>query len=482
MVFSLCFSLLACATDGKELQSISLDTTNAKVQFSIGEEYRPTGLVVTANYKSGKSETISLENVTINTDNYDAYTKGTYEISVSYSSEGTSAAATYNVEVVDALFGGLVVTLKDPNKALFTLADRDGFRTASFTGAANWIEVRKPDANGEVDFDSAALDRSLYTVSIYKGGEEITELGALHRGIYQIWATMYDEVENYTYEGFTLINVFDDVKNIEFSGGTTTQAKGLRETMTPTWQFTVTYNSGDTEVVTKTNPYLSISLINPNIAANSGTATVSYGEPKTFNTPATNVRTVNVPYTLTGDQKNPDLAVLTFNDFTASDDTLGNVTVDAVNTEFTIIAGKIVSNKSANIQLPTGIAINGSTTLSASQAYQSAGASSATNGRYINFTLDRNCEIYIYAKSNGVDDRAMYLETESDYATINGVEGYLDINGVPTAYSGNAYPAYSAHAVSVTGLDSDNPADFQLSFDASINVFCILIIFPEDMQ
>ena len=481
MVFSLCFTL-ACSTS-KELNSISLNTANAKVDFSLGEEYRPTGLVVTANYKSGKSEVVSTESVTINTDAYDAYTVGTYDIKVSYTSEGTTAEASYKVNVVEALSGGLVVTLRRGFESRIDLSANSP--TTDFSDAARWIEVRKPDASGEVDMNSAALSRDSYTVGVYKNGVAVTNLSAANRGIYQIVASMYDEKEDFTYEGFTLITVFDDVKSLAFSGtaADTTQAKGLRETMTPKWKFTVTFNSGDTEVVDKTNPYLSIPRINPNTKESTGTVKVTYREPKILEAPATSVGEVEVNYTLTGDQKNPDMAFLNFSNtdnFTISNDAIGNVDYDATNATYNIVGGKkgVIVSKSATIELPTGIAINNSTTWSASQAYQSGGASSAADGRYINFTLDRNCEIYVYAKSNGADARCMALETEGDYAFINTIEGYFDITGVATAVNEN----YSAHAVSVTGLDSQNPARFELSFDASINVFGILIIFPEDMQ
>jgi len=470
MVFSLCFSLACSTGNGKELQSLELDTSNAKVDFSLGEEYSSKGLVVTAIYKSGNKATINTSEVTIDKGSYDAYTKGTYEITVSYSSEGTSASATYNVNVVDALFGGLVVTLKTGRQSKYTLSASNN--RVNFTNAATWIEVRKPDENGEADMNAPALDRSLYTVKIYKGADEVEDLSAVNRGIYQIWASVYDEKEDFTYEGFTLITVFDDIKSIAFKEGTTQQAKGLREVMTPTWKFTVTYNSGDTEVVDKTNNCLKISSINPNVAANNGTATVTYQEPET------NVRTVDVNYTLTGEQSNPDLAIFNLTGYDAGDVT--NLTIDSEHAEFTVVGGKIITNKSAQIVLPTGISVNGATTLSVGTAYQSAGASSATAGRYIYFSADRDFEIYIYGQSNSDEDRTMYLETESDYAAYSLIDGYLDINNMPLAYKSASAP--SVHALSVAGLSAENPADFTLSFDASVNIFYILIIFPEDIQ
>ena len=485
MVFSLCFSLACKADDENKLQSLTLDTSNAQTDYSIGEEYSSTGLQVTANYTSGQTEAVGIENVTINSSAYNAYAVGTYDIIVSYSNEGTTVEASYQVNVARALSGGLVVTLRNGFPSKYDLSAAKP--TADLSNAARMIEVRKPDKNGEVDMNSAALSRDSYTVGVYKNGEEVTDWGAAKRGIYQIIASMYDEIEDYTYEGFTLITVFDDVSKIELNANDetvkTTQDKGLREIMTPTWKFTVTFNSGATEIVDKTNKYLTIPRINPNIEAGGGSVTVSYEEPQILEAPPTSKGEVVVNYTLTGIQKNPDYAFLNFSDsaqFTTSDEPIGNVDYDGTHAIFNINGGSkgIIVDKSATIDLPTGITINGSERFSAGQAYQSGGPSSATNGRYIDFTVDRNCEIYIYAKSNGDDDRFMSLDTESDYVVTNKIEDYLDINGGATAYKGG--PSYSAHAVSVTGLDGQNPAKFELSFEGSINVFGILIIFPEE--
>lgn len=486
LVFSLCFTL-ACST-AKELDTLTLDTTNAKVDFSLGEEYRSTGLVVIANYANGETENVDLSAVSIDHSNYNPNVKGTYAISVSYTHEEKSVTATYDVNVVDALFGGLVVTLKEGRQSRYDLSANR--KTIDFTHAASWIEVRKPAADGNVDMNAAALSRDSYTVEVYKGSEKINDLSALNRGNYQICASLYDAKEDFTYWGFTNILIFDDVNSIEFKEGSTQQVRGLRETMTSTWKFTVTYNSGDTEVVEKGNTYLTIPLINPNVAKDNGSVVVKYSEPDARE------QTTTVSYQLTGKQANPDLAFLNFSDtefFTASSNGFKGTHEyrvkynDKEYLSFNIVGElddknncKIVS-KSATISLPTGIVINGLETFSANQAYLSGGASSAANGKYITFTLERNCEIYVYAKSNGDDDRCMYLETENDYAIITTVDGYNNINGVPTAYS-KIGPSYSAHAVSITGLSGDNPADFSLTFDQSINVFGVLIVFPEEVQ
>lgn len=495
LVFSLCFSL-ACKTDENVLQSLTLDTSNAKVDYSLGEEYRSTGLQVTANYSSGQTEAVSIENVTINSSAYDAYTLGSYDIIVSYSSEGATVEASYKVNVVEMLSGGLVVKIKDGRPSKLDLSANH--KTESFTSVANWIEVRKPDQNGEVDMSSAALSKDSYTVSVYKNGKEVTDLGNINRGVYQIVASMYDAKEDYTYEGFTFIVVFDDVKSIEFTEGSTSQDKGLKETMTPTWKFTVTFNSGDTEVIDKTNPYLKLTKINPNVAEDGGTVTATYSEPAVLNlAPATSERNVLVHYSLTGKQSNPDLAILNFGDTSKFDasTTYTDQTVayqyKADATTFNVVfgpKGKIAGDRKASFDLPTGINVNGATSIYCEQAWQSNGPSSAT-GMYIEFTLNKNCEIYVYARSNGTDDRCMFLETENDYAVIDSIEGYvgdkpiLGISGVPTESSNsNSAQVASVHAASITGLSEINPAEFRLTCELSINIFYILIIYPEEAK
>ena len=490
LVFSLCFTF-ACKTELKELESLTLDTTNAQMEYSIGEAYSSAGLKITANYKSGQSEVISTDDVNINSRDYDAYTVGTYDIIVSYSSDGTTAEASYKVTVADAKFGGLMVTLKSDKSNLLNLSQDN--TTEDLTGAADWIEVRTPNIIGEVDMDAAPLSKDSYDVKVYRNGNEVTEteLGAAKRGVYQIVASMHDENEDYTYEGFALIVVFDDVESIAFKEGDTSQKKGLKETMTRTWKFTVTFSSGDTEVVDKNNPYLTLPQINPNIAAGSGTARVTYREPKLLSAPATTLRTVDVHYTLTGDQAHPDLAILDFGDtnvFKSAELPAGNfgtIVYKNGGVEFEVVGGlkgKIADNRAGSFDLPIGIVVDGDASHYCSQAFQSNSASTE-EGMFINFTLDKNCEVYIYARSNGTDDRCMFLETENDYAIIAGVEDYLGINSVPTISSDyNKESKCSAHAASITGLNADNPAEFKLSFDASINVFYILIIFPEEAK
>ena len=220
--------------------------------------------------------------------------------------------------------------------------------------------------------------------------------------------------------------------------------------------------------------YLNIPSINANAGQNNvdykGTVKVSYNEPLPDG--AAQSKTIDVAYTLTGAKAIPDMAILNADTLTKTD-----VSIETEFTSFELIKGNI-SSVSANIKLPTGIEVDGRESVLIGKAWQSGGASSPANGRYINFTANRNFEIYIYAVANGDNDRVMYFSTEDDYSVISNVEGYSEVNDVPVAYKSSSQ-GYSLHAQSVTDVSSDG-VKYTISFGASINVFYVLVVFEEE--
>lgn len=460
----------------KTLESIGLDTQNAKTQYFVGEEFTYAGLKVTANYKLSDGQTQYADvsdKANVNSSAFDGEKAGDYAIKVSYSETLDGVAKTveqeYSVSVL-ARRNGLAVQFKSGKGEPVNLSTSQ--KTADMSDVANWIEVKQPNENGEIDESSAVLPQELYTVKVYKEKEEITDLTAVKRGTYQIWASRYDEDDDFTYEGFVLFYVVDTVDKIELTDGVVTQERGLKEIMTPTWKFTVTYHSGDTIVVDKTNRYLVIPTVNANADKSSGRVTVEYNEP--LPNGAAQSKSVVVLYTLTGVKAVPDMAVLDTGKLTQVSCVYETEFVD-----FTLIGitnkSTLADNRGAIINLPSGLEVNGNDRISVSKAWQSGGTSSIDGGGYISFTANRNFTVYVYAHSNGTVENERYIdfETNDDYARSENVEdckafGENDCVGVRNSVS--------VHAQHVTEVSKDG-VTFTFSFSASINLLCVLVVF-----
>ena len=83
--------------------------------------------------------------------------------------------------------------------------------------------------------------------------------------------------------------------------------------MSSTWSFTVTYKSGDTVDVESSNRYIVIPNFNCNATEDTGTVTVSFKEP--LPNGASQSKSVDVTYTLTGEKAVPDMAILSAGDY-----------------------------------------------------------------------------------------------------------------------------------------------------------------------
>ncbi|GEM_PF-543919 len=79
----------------KVLTSISLDTSNVKTTFSVGETFNYTGLVVTANYSNAPSSVVTPTSVS----SPNMSTTGQKTVTVSYTEEETSKSANYTITV-----------------------------------------------------------------------------------------------------------------------------------------------------------------------------------------------------------------------------------------------------------------------------------------------------------------------------------------------------------------------------------------------
>ncbi len=83
------------------LESISVDESGAKTEFTIGETFISEGIVVTANYSDFTHAIVSPTNIS----SPDMSSVGTKTVTVSYTEGGVTKTASYEIEVEDAASG-----------------------------------------------------------------------------------------------------------------------------------------------------------------------------------------------------------------------------------------------------------------------------------------------------------------------------------------------------------------------------------------
>lgn len=280
------------------LSRLVLDTTDVQTVYDMDENISTAGLKATAidyDYKNGVALApyeVNVSDLQINTDNFVKGQVGTYQISVSYTKNGDTASASYEVAVKKA--AGLVLELDNVDYAL----------TAEGTVVdLSAIEVFAAGANGK---RGEALTEG-YTFSAYFGDEPVTltdnQFIATEAGAYNIWAKYEGYVIPGTQDvvdidGFILVYVNDTLQSIEFNsaaaGTVTTQPVGANE-MIDTWTFTATYSSGATKQLTSAD--VTIEGVNTATVTNAGVATITFTEPDAKGVNKTVTTTVN--YTIT---------------------------------------------------------------------------------------------------------------------------------------------------------------------------------------
>lgn len=88
--------------NANEIIGLSVDYRNgAKTIFWVGDEFAPGNLIVNKVYKNGDVVSIDSDEYEIDTTSFDSSAAGTYNILVSYISDGTQFETTYAVRVVE---------------------------------------------------------------------------------------------------------------------------------------------------------------------------------------------------------------------------------------------------------------------------------------------------------------------------------------------------------------------------------------------
>lgn len=245
--------------DNRVLQSITVDSFDAKVNFAVGEEFSYEGLTVTANYLVlGESITTATEDVTskvdYDTSEFDSSKAGTYTVYLSYTYDTVTMYGDYNVNVLSDLEGtiaGLEVTYDGARQ--IDLTAENPTATIDLTK----IKVTRMSGDTVDDVGETILPEGNYTLSYSKDGGALTaveagatSLSGLTKGVYSIYALSTYTLGNETFEmsGFVTVFVVDSLASIaKDEGGTLSFDYGADvNTIGSDWTFTATYGSGAT--------------------------------------------------------------------------------------------------------------------------------------------------------------------------------------------------------------------------------------------
>lgn len=90
--------------EGAILTSITLDTTNVKKSFNLGESFSTNSLIVTAHYDNNESRKVSNYTSSIAIGST-LDSEGTHTVTISYTYEGVTKTATYEIVVQELILG-----------------------------------------------------------------------------------------------------------------------------------------------------------------------------------------------------------------------------------------------------------------------------------------------------------------------------------------------------------------------------------------
>lgn len=496
--------------DNRVLQSITVDSFDAKVNFAVGEEFSYEGLTVTANYLVlGESITTATEDVTskvdFDTSEFDSSKAGTYTVYLSYTYGTVTMYGDYNVNVLSDLEGtiaGLEVTYDGARQ--IDLTAENPTATIDLTK----IKVTRMSGDTVDDVGETILPEGNYTLSYSKDGGALTaveagatSLSGLTKGVYSIYALSTYTLGNETFEmsGFVTVFVVDSLASIaKDEGGTLTYEYGADvNSIGSDWTFTATYGSGATVKLNAEDVDFG-ERVNDNEGENS--VTVSYTEEvlkydSEADDAVTDSVTVDCDVTYTiGENPNAgqevtDTYSVNFSDAskgwalgegTIQDTVIGaDGTKDAAGGIISLLSTKSDGSAQAKTKEKSAKAADGTQFTNAIQI----GTISSTKAWAIDVSsYDESAEVVIsvYASTSGSERTiALYQEASSSATALFTSESFTDsgvaylsewtVSGGGVYYVGSTKDAINFFAISVdvtyTSGGSDTPAMQDIAVD-----------------
>lgn len=179
----------AAAASGSTLSSISLDTSNAKTNYYVGEDFTVDGLVVKANYVEyvdGKpqSSTKEVKSYFYDTDDLDMSKAGTYPVEFTYREADVIKTAILNVKVTPSYLADLGVEYLaglEPTQTIIEVAKNSTFDAKSavtfkkkyMKGTEEGVVEGKVEDMSSDDISALVVDQS--QLNLAKAGKYIVK-------------------------------------------------------------------------------------------------------------------------------------------------------------------------------------------------------------------------------------------------------------------------------------------------------------------
>ena len=153
-------------TESKRLSRISLDYTDAKVTYILGEELSLDGLVVTARYADGTSQKFTSDfteenGFSIETD-YNGNEKGDYVVKIIYTENGQTKTSLYYTKVIsilESLNKYLIGIIADTSNVKMEYKYKEEFTSENLVVTAYYSDSTSRVLNqGEYTVDSSLFD------------------------------------------------------------------------------------------------------------------------------------------------------------------------------------------------------------------------------------------------------------------------------------------------------------------------------------
>lgn len=196
----LAFSLAGCTDNTEEPQpgeeepaiellEFSIDATEAKTEFFVGESYSSEGLIAYRGTRNNEDNTftydeeISISECTIDSSEYNANVVGEYQINVSYTLEGQTLSDSYTVSVVRSVRVNTLSLELVNVKTLYDLGDEFTYEglvaTAIDHNFADGTNSAPYDVSDSVVIDSSQFNSDVvgtYTITVsYTKDETIVQ-------------------------------------------------------------------------------------------------------------------------------------------------------------------------------------------------------------------------------------------------------------------------------------------------------------------
>jgi len=167
------FAIHSCKEKEKlTLLSISVTSPTTKTSYEVGDKIDLSGMVVTAKFSDGSTETITIIEGMLE---YDFSTAGSKTVTITYEYKGVTKKATFNVTVSepkpDATLVSIAVTAQ-PTKKIYEIDDN--FETAGMVVTATYSDETTAPVTVTAgmltyDFESAGINKTVFIAYAEKG-------------------------------------------------------------------------------------------------------------------------------------------------------------------------------------------------------------------------------------------------------------------------------------------------------------------------